>query len=122
MSNLSFHSNIDGNLFRSGRLRSLSTYANRSQHEGGTPNSRLSPNLSGSNPREVIRTPPQRALPEFLPQHPRQYKRRVPRSPSPPVMPPIYTPLMEMGFSQQHIESAIESTGMFLTLYQTTKF
>ena len=46
----------------------------------------------------------------------RQYKRRIPRSPSPPVRPPIFTPLLEMGFSTSHIETAIAETGIPSTL------
>lgn len=128
---ISHFSNLEGNLLRGGRLRSLPHYVNRTQQDGGTSagpgrshfiptaiTSRDIVSIPPSAPPLRRPPPPQFTAPGISPA-PRQYKRRMQRSPSPPVMPPVFTPLMEMGFSVSHIESAIQSqdTGMYICHY-----
>ena len=132
------YSSIDSNMPRSVRHNFLSLL-NRSRQEGSQPGARGRVELAPSSLslRDIssvpikppaLRTPPppQYIAPGpsgagLLAGHsigPRQYKRRIPRSPSPPVRPPIFTPLLEMGFSTTHIETAIAETGTVFYLFQ----
>ena len=132
-----YFSSIDSNMPRSVRHNFLSLL-NRSRQEGTQPGGRgraeIAPtSLSSRDIASVpikppaLRTPPP---PQYIAAGPsgsgasqsaghstatRQYKRRIPRSPSPPVRPPIFTPLLEMGFSTSHIETAIAETGILFT-------
>ena len=123
-------SSIDSNIPRSVRHNFLSIL-NRSRQEGNAPVGRGRADL-GLGPTSVsgrdivsvpVKPPALRAAPPppfgatgHPAAHstgPRLYKRRIPRSPSPPVTLPVYTPLLEMGFTSQHIETAIAETGKY---------
>lgn len=118
-------SSIDSSMPRTLRHNFLSLLS-RSRQEGTHPGARGRPDhgLTSLSTRDIssvpVKPPPLRAPPP--PQYvapgrsghstlPRQYKRRIPRSSSPPVRPPVFTPLLEMGFSFQHIDTALAETG-----------
>ncbi|XP_052792637.1 probable E3 ubiquitin-protein ligase HERC1 isoform X2 [Mya arenaria] len=113
--------NPESNALRGGRARSLPHYVNRTQQDGtGHPSAHTSqlPSLftqalvSVPTPAPPLRGPPPPQYTTAGASPVLRHKRRAQRTPSPPLMPPIYTPLIEMGFTSSHIDQAVEETGI----------
>ncbi|KAL4227433.1 putative E3 ubiquitin-protein ligase herc1 [Mactra antiquata] len=112
---------------RSLQQTSILQYVQSSATDGGHPSS-LRYRLPLSNTRRVGTPTVSRPLPTSISSRdivpvpaiapvprvpPPQFSlRRTRRPPSPPVLPSIFTPLMEMGFSISHIELAVDETGV----------
>lgn len=118
-------SNIDGNLLRSKRVSSLPHLLSHVQQDGSSQNARSNVYTTPSAvlSRDIVPVPtvappmrqpppPQLTTLGVVGRQTPRHKRRIQRSPSPPVLPYIFTHLLEMGFSVQHIETALEATGI----------